>query len=501
MKKKYLLGVVLLLLFNIFGSFAVFAKEQPAVCGWPSKEMAQYFAFQNEMISALFNSDAQEKLLTIWNTNWWLFSEWTLELPSTAMDLVAGSVLWNVSSIISSAMTSYVLIRLATISTVWSSVNTLAILFKDRPIVRDYREMMNIETNLFDTAFFRSKQMNLTRPMEDWQLQKELNSIIKKYRENGLLEKSNNQIKASSSIADILSDLILMNAAMKHFIVYGWAFWTEALKWYYGCFQWNWSKDTCIRDVAILKFNEDAINQLRKDYSWIRVFWSCNQYKSNIRSTISKWIDNSKTSIKAAMDDVKNASVRLRNTTIWWIGNDRRRLLTDPCNMTEYEMAQLRAYRWSDWECWKWVGVSSIVNTVKDFPKIKEAIAKHVEGVITQIKESAKEIAKNYKKEISNAKTTAEKSQKWKDIFWTWVTYNPEFSEKMYEEYQDIYKSTMNEFLLSQLNATASDLSEELSRIKWLVDQLDSASDAIWQESWKWLRKTLLDIANYQCTN
>jgi hypothetical protein len=42
----------------------------------------------------------------------------------------------------------------------------LAILFKDRPAVRDYKEMLDIESQLFDFAYFRSKQINLTRPLE-----------------------------------------------------------------------------------------------------------------------------------------------------------------------------------------------------------------------------------------------------------------------------------------------------------------------------------------------
>jgi hypothetical protein len=57
----------------------------------------------------------------------------------------------------------------------------LAILFKDRPIVRDYKQMLDIETTLFDVAFFRSKQIDLTRPFES-DLLKELDVLIKKYQ-------------------------------------------------------------------------------------------------------------------------------------------------------------------------------------------------------------------------------------------------------------------------------------------------------------------------------
>jgi hypothetical protein len=55
------------------------------------------------------------------------------------------------------------------------------VLFKDRPIVRDYKEMLDIETSLFNVAFFRSKQMDLTKPFES-DLIEGLNSVIKAYQ-------------------------------------------------------------------------------------------------------------------------------------------------------------------------------------------------------------------------------------------------------------------------------------------------------------------------------
>ena len=510
MKNRYWLIVILFLLYNSLGSFFVFAedKEQPAVCSWPSKEMSRYFDFQNEMRSALFNSDANEKLLTIWDSKWWLFTEWTLKLSSdvTAMDLVAGSVLWRAASIFSSVMTSYVLIMLASVSTVGSSVNSLAILFRDRPIVRDYREMMKIETKLFDAAFFRSQQINLTRPMEEWwNLQNDLNAIIEKYRKLWLLEDSNNKIRGGS-MADIISDLITMNAAMKHFIVYWWDasenwkdFWADALRWYYWCW-WNWNNNECVRETAILKFSEDAIEKLRIDYSWIGAFWACNLYKNNFWSTISKWINNNKTSVKAAMQDVENAHKRLVSALGGW---DSEEISDNPCNnMSEYELAQLRAYWWSNWECWKWDEAPSLIE-IKNFQKNKEAMRKQFEGVVTQVAESAKQAwskTKDFVSKVFSSKTTVEKSQKWKEIFWTWVAYNPEFSLEMYGQYKDIYEFVMNDYSMSQISASASDLWVELGRIQWLVNQIDLVSDAIWEDSWEWLKKVLLDIVNYQCS-
>ena len=503
MKKRLCLLVILFIVLNIFCPFSVLANEQPAVCGGPSKEMSQYFEFQNEMRSALFNSDANEKRLTVGDSNWWLFGENVLTLP-TAMDLVSLSVAWRALSLISTATTSLIVALMAWGSTALSIFDSLWILVQDRPIVRDYREMLSIETKLFDAAFFRSQQLNLAREIE-WTLLDDLNDIIKKYRKLGLLWEW--QDIRNASISDILIELISMNSVMRNFISYK-NVWV--LKNYNWCI-WNlqyW--DECVASLAVLRFNEDAIEKMKEDYSKIRDFWGfwgCNQYKNNFSSTLSKWRKNGATSVEVALQDFKDAHVRLRNTTLWWIWKGRRKLVTDPCNMSEYEMAQLRAYRWSDWECWEWVSASSTFYAAKDsiayFQKNKEVMRNQFKGVVTNIKnafKTGKAKDTDLPEEIDKQPTTAEKSKKWKDIFWTWVSYNPEFSSKMYTDFTEIYESLMDDFYMSQYNASASDLWVELGKIQWLVNQVDEVSNAIWEDNGEWLKKKLRDIVNYQCS-
>jgi hypothetical protein len=74
-----------------------------------------------------------------------------------------------------------VLLLLSSASILQSNTEGLAILFKDRPIVRDYKEMLDIETQLFDVAFFRSKQIDLTRPFEDDELFEKFKKLIEEY--------------------------------------------------------------------------------------------------------------------------------------------------------------------------------------------------------------------------------------------------------------------------------------------------------------------------------
>ena len=69
---------------------------------------------------------------------------------------------------------------LATFSVVQSNVEGLAILFADWPIVRDYKTMLDIETDLFDIAYFRSKEINILQDI-DSNMEKKLKNVVKKY--------------------------------------------------------------------------------------------------------------------------------------------------------------------------------------------------------------------------------------------------------------------------------------------------------------------------------
>lgn len=103
---------------------------------------------------------------------WGLFTKKALNLHNTtAIDLLAWNILWGAQSFVSNIVTSVALLLLASASAIQSNIEGFSILFKDRPIVRDYKEMLDIETVLFDIAYFRSKQINLNQEFS-WNLTK-----------------------------------------------------------------------------------------------------------------------------------------------------------------------------------------------------------------------------------------------------------------------------------------------------------------------------------------
>jgi hypothetical protein len=161
MKKRYCLRIAaFIIMFQLIATNFVYvearsnASEQPKVCSWPSKTMSDYFNFQDEAREILLRSEIHSRVYETSFWVWWLFSNKILSLHGpTAIDLIATSIVWNVKSVTSNVVTSTVLLMLASESAFTSNLEWLAILFADRPIVRDYRTMLDIETDLFDIAY------------------------------------------------------------------------------------------------------------------------------------------------------------------------------------------------------------------------------------------------------------------------------------------------------------------------------------------------------------
>ena len=521
MRKRSLYVIVWLILMYFIVSPVCFyveasggASQQPEVCWWPSKTMSMYFEFQNEVKWVLFWSELNSKIYSLWSHGTWLFSSEVLKLWLVWM--VANDVYTETRKVFSTATTSVALLLLASASVVQSSVDWFVILFKDRPIVRDYKYMLDIETQLFDIAFFRSQQIDLTRPFESQKLVDELVNIIKKYQKLWLLEETGNGLLWNPSMVDVLSDLISMNSRMRNFIVFRG---DNILDGYNWCL-WNIDIRYCDKGVAVLRFSDSAIKQLDEDYKWIWAFWACNLYASNFKNTISKSNNDNINSVKVAMQDVKDAWVRLKNV----FAKDRWNLVKDPCNMSDYEMAQLRAYWWWDWTCWEWVWLSSVwklkngvssafkkwiswiknwVSVVKNwvssaFKKIKE----YFRNKKVQIKKDSKpntaiDVGANSNKWDNWAlrwTTTQEKQQQFVKEYWTNENYNSEFNENIRNELLLLYDEMQDDFLQSQSTSSQWDFSYELVKIRWLIDQVEATSNAASS-----LEKSLQKIADYQC--
>ena len=501
MRQKYTrLAIVFLMLLQMFiPSFSqVYAEKkdsnkQPEVCAWPSETMQQYFQFQKDALKAISLSTASNRNISVWNSNWWIFTKKDLNLPSSALDYVVGNLWWKTSSVVSTTATSVALLLLASSSVIESDVEWLAILFKDRPIVRDYKKMLDIETEIFETAFSFSKKVDLTRTLE-WNTLKQLDSVIKQYQSSWLLRKWLDA-NSSASMANILSDLISMNASMKFFISMWWEAGASELRSYAWCLsQSKW--DECSETNFVLWFSEDAVSKLKEEYSGTWWYWACNSYGANFKNSLSKSAKNNWDTIRNAWDSMKVSWRNLINALIWkWTWS---KTLTDPCEMTDYERAQLDAYYWWDWNCWEWVSVSSLLAGIKEYEKNKKTLLWQWGENTDLTKQSASSEPPSVLdviNQLNKKNNTADREVVWYRIYSGESVYNPEFSNDMNSEFTVIFNDVQEQYWHSQRAAMASDLTFELSKFKWLVEQISTAMKAAWE-----LKDDLQAIVDYQCS-
>lgn len=496
-KKRYsLILIVSIVLYQLlaFTPFYVQAREysteQPKVCHWPSKTMSQYFDFQNEIRAALINSKMGERVFTL-TTRPGLFSEKVLTLTKiTALDLVATNVFSNVRSAISTASTSVVLMMLASVSVLRSNSEGLMILFKDRVIVREYKSMLDIESSLMELAYFLSKSTNLLSPINE-DVRKNLEDVIKKYQDLWLLDKNVAIINGSTSTADVILDVGAMNGAMKNFILVWWKLWARWLINYKWCMWWETQLQNC---TPVLKFNPEAVNQLRIDYRGLTVFWACNQYASNFKNTITKAAKNNAQNMKVAMQDVKDSIGRLNSALF---GRWTWKLWKDRCNISDYQMAQLTAYRWWDWNCEQWL-IDWNISVPVDYTSIKKSKAeqkKNDKNQQQQEDEAGRVNSDDTVSEVKKQSTTRKRSETWVTMYGTSTVYDSEFSFALYDDFTSLYFDVMTDYTQSKDNAWSSDLSYELIKINWLIEEIKTVAG----ETSK-LETNLRKVADYQCS-
>ena len=491
MKRKYInVIVVLVMLFQAFMPSFMYveaAEEKPEICTWPSEMMSEYFNFQREIKSALLWSEIDERRYNASAWRWWLFTNWILKLPS-ALDFMASNVRWNARSSFSTATTSMVLLLFASASVLRSNTEGLAILFKDRPIVRDYKELLDIETELFDLAYYSSKQVNLLNKLE-WDVAENINKVIKKYQKSWLLKDTKRGISSDETMTDILLEMLQMNTVMEHFILYPGP---SSLLGYSWCFS---SSITCNDINAILMFSEKAVEELDEAYSWMWEFGKCNLYWSNFKSTISKAFGNNIDNLDASFSDVKDAAKRLTSLFTPSKSSDKKSSWKKwRCDLSDYEMAQLRAYWWAGWTCNEW-----LVDAQFDSSQVRELLwDKKVQKEQREKKGNLikTDIVSTTIDTVSNMLAWVREKERWWNTSYGVNNYNVQFLDDMNEDFSSWYKTLSIEYEQSQNDAISSDLSYELSKIRWLLDMLDSSSDSA-----ELLRTELKKIADYQCAS
>lgn len=502
MKQKYTrFLIIFVVLFQMFisGFSNVYAEKnnaskQPEVCAWPSDTMQEYFKFQKEVLIAIVSSNANNGKVSVSNWDWWLFTRGDLTLPTSALDHVVDSVIWKSSSIVSTTATSVALLSLASASVIQSDAEWLAILSKDRPIVRDYKKLLDIETEIFETAFSLSKTVDLTRSVQGNTVS-QVNAVIKKYQASWLLRKWLD-INSSVSIKNILTDLVSMNASMKFFMAVWWEVWASELRSYIWC-MWQSKYWSCEESNLVLWFDLGAVDKLKEEYKGIWAYWACNSFWSNFINSLSKWAKNNWDTVKSAWtDNIKPSLRNLKNALLWeWTENKTEK---DPCGLSDYEKAQLTACYWWNWSCWDGSNVQSLIAECKKIESNKKALASQSEETDDLSKwasSSQPPSLLDVMNDLNKQETTEKRNLEWYRIYSGETRYNTVFSNDMNNEFTVIFDEITEQFGHSQRAVMASDLSYELIKFKWLSDEIGVAMKAASK-----LRDDLQAIADYQCS-
>ena len=498
MKKKSFVIVVIAILSQAFLPSFLYVKaddsvsKQPEVCSWPSEMMMNYFNFQAEARSILLGSDLKERLLNVSFGSWSLFTNKVLDL--SAIDLIASSFMWKFRSSASNFLTSVVLSALVSAS-IMQEVTDFAVLFEDRPVVREYKKMLDIDTQLFDVAYFNSKQINLTRPLE-WNMWTNLGNLIKRYQEIWLLD-SGWELKWGESMVDVIFDLLSMNAAMKHFI----AWWGSSLQEEKDLRDYNWcfsyGSNDCNGSISILRFSQTAIEQLSSDYKWVRAFSACNSYVNYFVNSVNNTISNGKESVNSSIQDVKKSMNNLWGALVGkWRWNFKNNRISMCDWISDYEMAQLRAYRWPDRKCWERVNASFDVNTawLKVEEYSKEKFIQKDEKIDSDNQEKWQTLWAS--EVIWSKSTTSERAYLWYKIYWSGREYNSDFSSELNSNFAGVFEEVMTMYWQAQRDAISSDIPDLMYKWRWILDQIDTT---IWNA--KDLEDALQKIVKKQCSS
>lgn len=491
MKKKIYLFVAFLLLFQLlsvpFLYVEAWNEEQPKTCAWPSEMMSNYFDFQSEMKKVILSTDLNAERFSVTFGSWWLFTNRVLDFNSTsAIELVSSRVIWNIRSFVSNSITSLFLLALAEGSVLQSNTEGFAMLFADWPIVRDYKTMLDIETDLFDIAYYSSKEIDLTQTI-DSKMERELKNVIKKYRDKWLLSGNDGDIRWS--LKDIILDLNNMNVAMKQFIMVGGKSIGNAWLYDYRWCLWNVKADQCTDKIAILMFSTGAIGKLSDDYKDVRKFWKCSTSVSHFKATLKKTIKNNSDALSDAMQDVRDALNRLGTVLV----EQKPSGPYDPCkSLSAYELAQLQAYWWWTWECWFWIDFSRVEKYIND----KIAYAKQKKKESDKLRYSVNSLwDKNSEDKLRRARTYQERAN----------YYASQLNDRNFSKYYNFeldegflmeMNLTMDEYLQSQENAYSTDIISLFWKIRWVLDQIDEVIS-----NSNNLKKELKGVEGKQCSS
>lgn len=221
-------------------------------------------------------------------------------------------------------ITSAFLFELAGLSTLADNSVGLTILFQDRPIVRDWAKLLEVERNLNQTAYHLGQAGEIARTISDTVALKQL---LKSYEGKGLLEGTEG-FSSSLRYMDLLKTLASANIAMKSFLAYNSSVLLDSFK------------------EQGLEFSEKRIQQLKEEYRCVRwtLGFKCSTSWKSLTKNLSLLAISSKSQGLYSRKTIQQASKNLADALLQFPSETRSNVKgqANDAYLTEREKVLLR---------------------------------------------------------------------------------------------------------------------------------------------------------------
>ena len=362
------------------------SEDNPPVCTATPDDMAIYLEFQKEMATILSKNGFKTSTEIMSEGGAGLFTTKTLEL--TGLQAFNESLAWQAIRIFditvtrsaTAIITATFLFELSAVSALADNTLWLTILFQERPIVRDWVKLLDVERSLNTSAYDLWRAWEIAKTVVEMD---KINDIVKKYEGKGLF-KNNSNFWVSARYMDIVMELVELNAAVKWCLVY--------------------SDETPLNDFKSndhhLDVSEDWSRKIRNAYICARPKYGlkCNTSWAALKKNLSILGNSTKKQGKGSVDQIKQSYRNLVESL--WNWNAVKKDADLKSSLTKRELEILRSRYWlnaskiTDKEGLHLLSLPSTI--VAWWKKAKKGINMAVQNVKTWVKQTF------YRKECLN---------------------------------------------------------------------------------------------------
>lgn len=524
MKKKLIKTILFILIFSIILNSRLLASNQnttqiekcwesPSVCLATPDSLNLYLDFQKELSSLLKSNPFETVTESISTPEWWLFTNKLLHLsnPNLLTENIATKALNAAGTaaerLIVANITTLFLFQMSAVSTISDGLLGFTILLDERPIVRDWKKLLDIDWDLSTRAYDLGQWGNITKTIKDsWKIQK----ILDRYQDKGLFLPSS-QFPQSIKYTDLFLELMKINASIKQFL---------ALR----------TTTQLDSDSAFfyLKLNPERISKLQEDYQCLdpKYWMRCNQSLKNFTASIKNILGNSKKTWISVMEKFETALNRLQKSISGFKNLNSKKWE----KLTSYEKELLRGLGiHTDQKGFNPIGLSEKMKQqrkqAKDwFVSTKTESIRIFNEIVDDTSKfwnNAKKNFNEYKKKQEEQKAKTQKSKE----------EQAQLEEKLKKRQQELEEqkriaeeqfitNSLKSFQERQLGQTLKEgILTLIKKEKEIQEKMELSSPlALTNEFWKlaqdiknientignkegWLRKNLYNVCSYQCSN